>query len=104
MSGDDQVPAGCGHVIDVTAISWERIHLTIRVRLSPAPDATQTAVPSAVSFEFIDAARAFPVPAVDAGGGVFDIRVNVTTFADRRAVPDGTWRLRARLDRVAGPA
>ncbi|MFT4230087.1 MAG: CDP-glycerol glycerophosphotransferase family protein, partial [Microbacterium sp.] len=46
----------------------------------------------------------FPVPAVDAGGGVFDNRVNVTTFADRRAVPDGTWRLRARLDRVAGPA
>ncbi|MFT4221270.1 MAG: CDP-glycerol glycerophosphotransferase family protein [Microbacterium sp.] len=98
MSADD--PLARGHVLEATGFSWERVHLTIRLRLSPGPDSADR---PDVSFVFTDGGRVFDVPCADEGGGSFAIRVNVTTFADRAAIPDGTWRVQARLDQEPGP-
>jgi len=87
-----------GGALLVTALTWERIHLTIRLRLSPAPGESRD-----VSFAFTDGERVVAVPSVEDGAGAYSVRVNVTNFADRRAVPDGTWRLRAFFSRMPGP-
>lgn len=76
-------------VFEVTDISWERIHLTLRVQGPPAS--------TGLSFSFTDGTRAVAVPAVDDGDGAYTVSVNVTTFAGRTAIPDGTWRVRAHL-------
>jgi len=97
---DDATPAR-GPVVEVSDIAWERVHLTLRVRLSP--DAAGDARADAVSFVFTDGTRTYPVPSKAGDDGVFDLHVNVTTFAGRQAVPDGTWRIRALLDGATDP-
>lgn len=96
------IPAAPAPSLQVTGISWERIHLTIRVRLSPAPRDRRTGDGDA-SFAFSDGRRVVGVPSVDEGGGAYAVRVNVTNLADRRAIPDGTWRLRAVVPDAPGP-
>ena len=91
-------------VLEVADIAWERIHLVIRVRLSPLPDTSSGTVARDVSFVFADGERVFDVDSVDEGGGHFAIRINVTTFANRAAIPVGDWRIRARGGEAVGPA
>ncbi|GAA5039086.1 hypothetical protein GCM10025738_29110 [Microbacterium fluvii] len=86
-------------VLDVVEIAWDRIHLTIRLRLTAA----DAAEPADVAFALTDGMRRFDVTSSDEGDGVFALRINVTTFADRAAVPDGTWRIRAYAHGAPGP-
>lgn len=91
----DPTPGGSAprRAVEVIGISWERIHMEVRVRLTPAPDASDAG--SAVSFRLTDGTRAFDVPTVPEGDGSFLLRLNVTTFAGRTAIPDGTWRIQS---------
>lgn len=88
-------------MLETDSISWERIHLTIRLRLTPAHGRT---APAPVTFAFVDSTRSFPVASTDEGGGLFAVHVNVTTFAGRAAIPNGTWRIQSRLGDAPGPA
>ncbi len=101
--GTDSAAIARGYLLEVTGIAWERIHLTIRLHLSPATGAAHAARPSDVSFAFTDGRRTFDVPSTDDGDGSFVIRINVTTFAGRTAIPDGTWRVQSFLDGAPGP-
>ncbi|WP_434810422.1 CDP-glycerol glycerophosphotransferase family protein [Microbacterium sp. bgisy189] len=86
-----------GAGVEVVSITWERIHMTVHVRLSSPPaDADES--PSTVAFSLVDGDRSFPTTATAKGGGNFAITINVTTFADRAAIPDGNWRVEAQLD------
>lgn len=90
--------------LEVTSISWERIHVTIGLRLSSDGAAADSALGTggaAVTFAFVSGRRVVEVPATDTGDGHFQVHVNVTNFAQRRAVPDGTWRVRASVDGLA---
>ncbi|BDV30041.1 CDP-glycerol glycerophosphotransferase family protein [Microbacterium terricola] len=93
---------GRGGVLEVTGIAWERIHMTIRLRLAPPAGAAGAGAP-AVSFAFADGERVYDAPATDEGSGSFAIRVNVTTFEGREAIPNGTWRIQSRLGGAPGP-
>jgi CDP-ribitol ribitolphosphotransferase len=94
--------AGPG-ALTVTGISWERIHLTVLLRLSPAPGAGPQTAPPDVSFVFTDGSRSFDVASTAEGDGVFAVHVNVTTFADRAAIPNGTWRIQTLRNGAPGP-
>lgn len=101
--GEEAVSTALGFVLDVVEIAWERIHMTLRVHLSPSRGAVQRPDATGVSFIFTDGGQRYDVPSVDEGGGSFAIRINVTTFHSREAVPDGTWRLQANLGAAPGP-
>jgi len=77
----------------VVGIAWERILLTITVDVQPSAGAG--AAVADFAFTIVDGPRAFPVTSVDRGNGRHELRINITTFEDRRAVPNGTWRIRA---------
>jgi CDP-ribitol ribitolphosphotransferase len=79
----------------VLALSWERIQLTIRVEVTPQEGAV---TPTRLSFVIVDGPRAYPVPRTRVGDGVYDLHINITTFESRRAIPNGTWRIRAATD------
>ena len=79
--------------VRVLGITWERVHLTIQVQATAQPHADLGSTPS-LAFEIVDAGRVFPVISAALGDGLFDLHINVTTFADRREVPNGTWRIR----------
>lgn len=71
----------------ITAISWERVHLTLSARLScPTPR------PDGVEFMIVDGERSFPVPSVHTGDGQYRLEINVTNFHERSQVPNGTWQ------------
>lgn len=72
----------------VTGIEWERVHLTLELECSQEVDEAST-----VSFVMIDMERRMPVPATRLTASRFAIAINVTNFADRHAVPNGSWRL-----------
>ncbi|WP_338185451.1 CDP-glycerol glycerophosphotransferase family protein, partial [Jatrophihabitans sp.] len=81
----------------ITSISWERVNLTITVRLDvPVAD------PRAVRFQLIDLERVLPVVTKSLGGGEYLLRLNVTNFQDRKQVPNGTWRFVPFLDGIGG--
>ncbi|WP_293696169.1 CDP-glycerol glycerophosphotransferase family protein [uncultured Agrococcus sp.] len=84
-------------------IVWERIHMTIRMRLSSPLDAPESAA-SEVSFAVEQPSRVFPVNSTDEGDGAFAVHINITTFADRKAIPNGVWRVRAYFGDAPGPA
>ena len=89
-------------VLEVTGIVWERIHVVIHVRLAAVDETRGVSFPSDVSFAFADGERMHDVDSVDEGGGRFAIHVNVTTFAERAAIPLGNWRIRARAGGAPG--
>lgn len=83
----------------VTRISWERVLLSIHLRLIPLTESAQAQVdPEAISFEIVDQGRVFPVDAAPSGDDCFRIDINITRFGGRRQIPNGTWRIRARVD------
>ena len=79
----------------VLGISWERIHLIIHVRVvtreGGGPD-----VP--IDFEVFTGSSAYPASSTSLGDGRYDLTFNITTFANRQAIPNGTWRIRAVVD------
>lgn len=72
----------------VATISWERVHLSLVVTIPGF-----TGDPSDLRFLIIDNEREFPVNTKLVGDGQYRLEFNVTNFADRRQIPNGTWRI-----------
>lgn len=89
--------------LEVIGITWERVHMTIRLRLSRIPGTASEIAPELVSFTAVDTERVFDVPSVDEGNGEYSLHINVTTFAERKGIPNGTWRIHATVDSIPGP-
>ncbi|CAI9392774.1 CDP-glycerol glycerophosphotransferase family protein [Microbacterium sp. T2.11-28] len=88
--------------LTVLSVTWERVFVTLHLQASPGPGSL---LPADLSFSFVDGRREFEVPATRRSDGGFDIRVNITTFEDRRGIPNGTWRVRARSgEQLSAPA
>ncbi len=105
-------PALPPFTVTVASLTWERVHLTIRVRVEqtapweppalPAPaaavlDPAHPVAPAEpappVAFRIVDGGRSYAVPFDDEGGGVYALRVNITSFVNRQGIPNGTWRI-----------
>jgi CDP-ribitol ribitolphosphotransferase / teichoic acid ribitol-phosphate polymerase len=83
----------------ITAISWERVHLSLLTTFAGQGD-----VAGNVQFMIVDGDRVYPVQTTPVGNGQYRLDINVTNFRDRRQVPDGTWRFVAYIDGKPGPA
>lgn len=82
----------------ITRISWDRIHLTLQLSFDDTdPDVTDIA-DRAVSIALVDGERVLPVPATHLEGTLYEVRINITQFAERKQIPDGTWRLTPLID------
>ncbi|MCO7203477.1 CDP-glycerol glycerophosphotransferase family protein [Microbacterium sp. CnD16-F] len=85
--------------VTVDELSWERAKLTIRLSVvqvgdwTPLPPERGEVPPPAVDFRLIDGKRRIPVPFTAVGPGSFELHVDVPTFRDRQAIPNGTWRI-----------
>jgi CDP-ribitol ribitolphosphotransferase len=77
----------------ITAISWERVHLSLTVLLSGYRQAGES-----VQFVIVDGTRVFPVKTTPVGDRQYRIDINVTNFQGRYYVPNGTWRFVPRVD------
>jgi CDP-ribitol ribitolphosphotransferase / teichoic acid ribitol-phosphate polymerase len=82
----------------ITAISWERVHLSLTVLLSCHSQAAES-----VQFVIVDGKRVFPVKTTPVGDGQYRISINVTNFRSRAQVPNGTWRIVPLVDGDAWP-
>jgi CDP-ribitol ribitolphosphotransferase / teichoic acid ribitol-phosphate polymerase len=71
----------------ITAISWERVHLSLTVLLSGDGQAA-----GSVQFVIADGKRVFPVKTTCVSDRQYRIDINVTAFRGRDYVPNGTWR------------
>lgn len=83
----------------ITAISWERVHLSLTVLLPGYGPAAES-----VQFVIIDGKRVFPVKTTPTGDRQYRIDINVTNFRNRDHVPNGTWRFVPLVDGGACPA
>ena len=85
--------------VTVDSLSWERAKLTIRLSVVQVGDWTPQepewgeVPPPTVDFRLIDGKRRIPVPFTAVGPGSFELHVDVPTFRDRQAIPNGTWRI-----------
>ena len=82
----------------ITAISWERVHLSLTVLLSGYSQAAES-----VQFVIVDGKRVFPVNASPVGERQYRININVTNFRSRTQVPNGTWRIVPLVDAEIWP-
>lgn len=87
----------------VTRISWERIHLTLRLAFA-GDDVPAAVTAGEAHFDLVDRDRALPAVAKHMGGTEYEITINVTRFVGRKQIPDGTWRLVPVVDGVAAAA
>jgi len=87
--------------VHVLSISWERVLLTIHVRVEPTVS-DPVGNDSPLTFEIFTPTWAHPLEASRASDGTYLLEANVTTFVDRRAIPQGTWRIRAVVDGQPG--
>ncbi len=71
----------------ITAISWERVHLSLTALLSGYSGAAES-----VQFVIVDGELVFPVKTTPIGDRQYRIDLNVTNFRGRERVPNGTWR------------
>src|SRR5690625_2221843 len=78
-------------LLEVTDIRWERVNLTLALQMD-MPLKLEGAVPLEVTI--FDGAREFPVEWKYLSGQEFKIHINVTRFVERKAVPNGSWRIR----------
>jgi CDP-ribitol ribitolphosphotransferase len=83
----------------VEAISWERVHLALDIALTGFSGKANT-----LRFLLIDDDRELPVNARQIDGERYRIEINVTNLADRRQVPNGTWRIVPVVDDIRLPA
>jgi len=82
----------------ITAISWERVHLSLTVLLSGYNQAGEC-----VQFVIVDGKRVFPVTTTPVGDRQYRININVTNFRSRNHVPNGTWRFVPLVDGESWP-
>jgi len=94
--GDPTAPEPT-HTLLVNNIEWARAQATFDVQLSPL-DGEPSGEANNVRFRLIDGPRALELQATDRGGGSFALHVNVPTFAQRYALPEGKWRVQALID------
>ncbi len=85
--------------VKIESLAWERAKLTVRVRVVQTdtwiplePEEGEDPAP-ALDFRLIDGKRRLPVPFVAAGPGRYELHVDVPTYIDRQAIPNGTWRI-----------
>lgn len=90
--GDGVPPAAPQFEVRVGPISWERVHLNIEVDVRMGTGAA-LATGSDLTFALFADEMLYPVAATPLPNGRYDLTMNVTTFADRRAIPNGTWRI-----------
>lgn len=89
--------------LTIGAIEWERVLLTIHLQLATIDDEAPIPAASEVTFELVDGKRTFDAPAVAQGDGAYTIKINITCFAGRKAIANGTWRVRAVTPSGEGP-
>lgn len=77
--------------LTVTAISWDRVNLTLTAQLCGYEGRH-------VGFAIESGPRRFAVGSEPLGGGTYALTLNVTNFHDRAQIPDGEWRIVAVLD------
>lgn len=78
----------------VETLSWERVHLTIVVKLNRTPVDGPSEVPlNDVTYRLQGLRAAYPVQASYLGDGRHRLSLTITDFHDRRPIPDGAWRL-----------
>jgi len=82
--------------LNVTSVSWERVWLTIHLEAAPLQGSEPLG--ETLDTELFTARRQFPAPAARVADGKYEILINVTTFADREAIPNGRWRIRLASD------
>jgi CDP-ribitol ribitolphosphotransferase len=82
----------------ITAISWERVHLSLTVLLSGYSQAA-----TSVQFVIVDGGRVLPVTTTHLGDSQYRITINVTNFRNRSQVPNGTWRFLPLVDAELQP-
>lgn len=86
--------------LQVTQIAWDRVHLTLTLAFDA--DAASPAERSAVldgqaRFILLDTDRTLDLPVEHLGGHEYQANVNITAFAARRQLPEGTWQIVAVL-------
>ncbi|MDT3344687.1 CDP-glycerol glycerophosphotransferase family protein [Microbacterium aquilitoris] len=85
--------------VTVDSLSWERAKLTIRLSVeqvgpwTPLEPEWGEIPPPPVDFRLIDGKRRIPVPFTEVAPGSFELHVDVPTFRNRQAIPNGTWRI-----------
>ncbi len=83
----------------VESISWERVHLSLIVRLDVTHAEGEPAIaPERVTYRLQAARAGYPVPTTYLGEGRHRLNLTITDFANRRPIPDGAWRLIAQYD------
>jgi CDP-ribitol ribitolphosphotransferase len=80
----------------ITAVDWDRVHLTLTAEFDPAPA-------TAPSFAIDNTLRILPVDSESLGDGRYRLAINVTNFRDRKQVPDGTYRIVTLAPDTRGP-
>jgi len=80
-------------ICSVSAITWERVHLTIRFQLVHADGRGFSAADMAdLRLEMVADDQAHPVEFIPEGTGEAVAQINITRFNGRHEVPDGTYR------------
>lgn len=78
----------------VETIAWERVHLTIVVRLTVTPADAEPDIPlDEVGYRLQSLRFGYPVQTSYLGDGRHRLTLTITDFHDRRPIPDGAWRL-----------
>lgn len=85
-----------GPLVTVSAISWERVWVSIMMSFESAP-------PADVEFMMYDTLRGYPLDAVRLSDTDYEIKINVTNFRDRHQIPNGSYRFMAIIDGARGP-
>ena len=80
----------------VETIAWERVHLTIVVRLDADPDDPIDL--ERVGYRLQSVRFGYPVRTTYLGEGRHELVLTITDFHQRRPSPDGTWRLIAEYE------
>lgn len=78
----------------VETIAWERVHLTIVVKLTRTPADAEPPIPlDEVTYRLQSLRFGYPVQTSYLGDGRHQLTLTITDFNERRPIPDGAWRL-----------
>ena len=89
-----------GERFEVVDIRWERVNLTLEVATPGSEDIAFFLCRSDQSA----GEEELPIHAQSLGDGRFELLINVTQFNERRQIPNGTWRICARIEGDVVPA
>lgn len=83
----------------VTRISWDHIHVTFQMQFEGIDDQdsglpeVECALRGDVQFVLQDGGRKLDAETEHLGNGQYVLTINITRFAGRKQLPDGTWRI-----------